>query len=476
MDGGAVSPLTLAEVAAAVGGSVGGPPGSEAVVLTGDPFSDSRSVRPGGLFAAIPGERVDGHEFVPAVMAAGGAGVLASRSVNAPHVLVQDVVAALGRLARYVVDRFAAGGLVVVGLTGSSGKTSTKDLLAQVLATAGPTVAPEGSLNTEVGVPLTALRVDEATRFLVVEMGARGPGHIASLCEVTPPHVGVVLNVGSAHVGEFGSREVTARSKGELVEALPAADAGGVAVLNADDPLVRAMAARTGARVVLTGTSPDAHVRASDVALDRLGRPSYVLHTAGAQPQPVTLRLHGAHMVANSLAVVAVALECGLTAPAAAQALAGARVTSRWRMEVTERADGTTVVNDAYNANPESMRAALEALAVIAEGRRSWAVLGEMLELGAASRAQHQEVGRLAREVGVDRLVAVGEGAAGIHAGAVAAGAADGEGSVRVADAVAAEALLCDAVAPGDVVLVKASRGVGLERVADALLSAEPTP
>jgi UDP-N-acetylmuramoyl-tripeptide--D-alanyl-D-alanine ligase len=466
-----VTPWTLAEVAAAVGGTVGGPPGSDDVVLTGDPFSDSRAVVPGGLFVAVTGTRVDGHDFVSPVMAAGAAAALVVRPVDAPHVLVDDVVAALGRLARHVVDRFVADGLVVVGLTGSSGKTTTKDLLAQVLAAAGPTVAPEGSLNTEVGVPLTALRVDEGTRFLVVEMGARGPGHIATLCEVTPPHLGVVLNIGSAHVGEFGSREVTARSKAELVAALPAADAGGVAVLNADDPLVRGMAPLTRARVVLTGTSPDADVRASDVVLDRLGRPSYVLHLPHAEPLPVTLGLHGAHLVANSLAVAAVALECGLTPPAIARALAEARVTSRWRMEVTERADGTTVVNDAYNANPESMRAALEALAVIAEGRRSWAVLGEMLELGAASTAQHKEVGRLAREVGVDRLVAVGEGAAAIHAGAVAAGAAVGEESVRVADAAEAEAVLRDSLEPGDVVLVKASRGIGLERVAKALLA-----
>jgi UDP-N-acetylmuramoyl-tripeptide--D-alanyl-D-alanine ligase len=304
----------------------------------------------------------------------------------------------------------------------------------------------------------------------VVEMGARGPGHIAYLCEVTPPRLGVVLNVGTAHVGEFGSREATAAAKSELVAALPAAADGGVAVLNLDDPLVAAMAKVTSARVVGYGTQAEARFRATDVRLDDTGRPAFTMHTADREPVPVTLPLHGMHHVSNALAAAAVALELGATPAEVAQSLAGARPRSRWRMEVVDGADGVTVVNDAYNANPESMAAALTALPSIARGRRTWAVLGEMLELGAASGAEHEQVGRLARKCGVTHVVAVGPGTRRLHDGAIAEGAADGEGSMRVADVAAAVALLRERVEPGDVVLVKASRGIGLERVADALL------
>jgi UDP-N-acetylmuramoyl-tripeptide--D-alanyl-D-alanine ligase len=463
-----VIPLRLAEVAELARGVVGA--GGDDTLVTAPPAADSRQTVPGGLFVAVRGERVDGHEYVEQALAGGAVASLVSRPVPGPHVLVDDPVAAVGRLARAVVDRLVAGGLRVVGVTGSSGKTSTKDLLAHLLSAAGPTVAPAGSLNTEIGVPLTALRADADTRYLVVEMGARGAGHIAYLCDVTPPQVGVVLNVGSAHAGEFGGREATARAKAELVAALPAAAAGGVAVLNADDPLVAAMAADTAARVVTVGADAEADVRAGDVRLDERGRPTYVLQAAGGGPVPVTLPLHGAHHVANSLAAAAVALESGLRPAEVAALLGGVPPSSRWRMEVSERADGLLVVNDAYNANPDSVRAALAALGAMAAGRRTWAVLGEMLELGAASTAEHEEVGRLARRSGVDRLVVVGEGARAVHAGALAEGAVEGEESVVVADVPAALALLASAVRPGDVVLVKASRGVGLERVAEGLL------
>jgi UDP-N-acetylmuramoyl-tripeptide--D-alanyl-D-alanine ligase len=466
-----VIPLRLAELAGLAGGEVGA--GEADALVSAPAAADSRLVVSGGLFVAVRGERVDGHDYVEQALAAGAVASLASRPVPGPHVLVEDTVAALGRLARAVVDRLVEGGTHVVGLTGSSGKTSTKDLLAHLLAPAGPTVAPEGSLNTEVGVPLTVLRADAGTRHLVLEMGARGVGHIAYLCRVAPPRLGVVLNVGSAHAGEFGGREATARAKSELVQALPDASAGGVAVLNLDDPLVAAMAAVTSARVVTVGTSPEADVRATDVRLDERGRPSYLLHAPGAEPVPVTLPLHGEHHVANSLAAVAVALELGPAAGEVAEGLGRVTPASRWRMEVTERSDGVLVVNDAYNANPDSVRAALAALAAMAGGRRTWAVLGEMLELGAASVAEHEAVGRLARRSGVDRLVAVGEGARAVHAGALAEGALEGEESVVVADVPAALELLASQLRPGDAVLVKASRGAGLERVAAGLLGAD---
>jgi UDP-N-acetylmuramoyl-tripeptide--D-alanyl-D-alanine ligase len=452
-------PLTLGEVAALVGGTLSDAPDRTAVVAGPVEF-DSRKVVPGGLFVALPGEHVDGHDYAAAAVAAGAVAVLATRPVGVPAVVVPDVLAALAELAHAVLDRLPD--LVVVGVTGSSGKTSTKDLLAQLLARLGPTVAPPGSFNNELGHPYTVLRATAETRYLVLENSARGVGHIAQLCQIARPRIGVVLNVGTAHIGEFGSRDVVAKAKGELVEALPA---GGVAVLNADDPLVAAMAVRTAARVVRFGTGPAAEVRATDVGTDDRGRPHYTLR-AGGVAAPVRLGLYGEHHVPNSLAAAAVALELGMPLPDVAGALSVARPVSRWRMDVTDRPDGVTVVNDAYNANPESMRAALAALVRMAGGRRSWAVLGQMAELGADAAAQHERIGRLAARSGISRLVVVGDEAGPLHAGAVLEGA----DSVRVPDVAAAVDLLRGALRAGDVVLVKASRAVGLERVALALL------
>jgi UDP-N-acetylmuramoyl-tripeptide--D-alanyl-D-alanine ligase len=311
---------------------------------------------------------------------------------------------------------------------------------------------------------------DESTRHLVLEMGARVIGDIAYLTEVAPPRIGLVLNVGTAHVGPFGGKEAIGRAKSELVQSLPSAEAGGVAVLNADDELVAAMAAVTTARVVTFGTSTGADVRAVDVSLDEQSRPSFVLQ-AGSATAPVSLRVHGAHHVSNALGVAAVALALGMPLDSIAAALSAAEASSRWRMQVTRRPDGVTVVNDAYNANPDSMRAGLEALVAMArsgEGR-TWAVLGEMLELGAASDTEHAEIGRLTRKLGVDRLVVVGQGARGIHAGAVADGARDGEDSVAVPDSQTAQSLLRAALRPGDVVLFKSSRDAGLRWLGDAV-------
>jgi len=464
----------LPELAAVTGGRLAGGAGDlpEGAVVTGPVVVDSRQVTPGALFVALEGTRADGHHHAAEAVAAGAVAVLAGREVDAPCVVVPDQLEALAALARHVVD--ALPGLRVVGVTGSSGKTSTKDLLAVLLGAVGPTVAPVGSLNNEIGLPLTALRCDEATRWLVAEMGARRPGNIAYLTRITPPDVAVVLNVGAAHAGVFGSREATAATKGEL----PAAVAeDGVAVLNADDPLVAAMAARTRGRVVLTGRAPHAHVRADDVSLDAWSRPSFTLRTP-AGDAPVTLGLYGEHHVANALAAAAVGLEAGLSPARIAELLSGARPASRWRMEVTTRADDVTVVNDAYNANPDSVRAALKALAGMgrpwsAPPRRTWAVLGEMLELGADALDEHDRIGRLAVRLDISRLVAVGAGARPIHTGASQEGSW-GEESAWVPDAAAALALLRAELAPGDVVLVKASRSVGLDVVAAALLEDVP--
>jgi UDP-N-acetylmuramoyl-tripeptide--D-alanyl-D-alanine ligase len=442
--------MSLAEVAAVTSGVLAG--ADPAVRVTGGVEFDSRRVGPGGLFVAFVGARVDGHDFAAGALAAGAVAVLGTRRLpGVPMVLVDDPLAALAALARAVVDRLP--GLTVIGVTGSSGKTTTKDLIAQLTGPLGPTVAPAGSFNNELGHPYTVLRADPNTRFLVLEKAARGPGHIAHLCRVAPPRIGVVLNVGAAHVGEFGSLAATARAKGELVAALPA---DGLAVLNADDPRVAAMAARTAARVVRVGESPDADLRATDVRLDERGRPSYTLVTpAGAVP--VRLGLTGAHQVGNTLAVAAVGRELGLDPPALAAALAALRLVSPRRMDVFDRPDGVTVIDDSYNANPDSAAAALRALAALGRGRRTVAVLGYLAELGEHERAGHERVGGLAAALGVDRLVVVGEQAAPIHDGA--SGQRQWEGrSVLVADQEAAVAVLRRELRPGDVVLVKGSR------------------
>jgi UDP-N-acetylmuramoyl-tripeptide--D-alanyl-D-alanine ligase len=456
--------LTLAEVAELTGGTLTGPGD---VRVTGRVTLDSRTVEAGDLFVAVAGERVDGHDFLGAAAAAGAVGALATRDDDAlPTVVVDDPVDALGRLAAGVHARLTAGGLRTLGITGSSGKTSTKDLLGQVLATAGPTVSPPGSYNNDIGLPLTVLDADETTRFLVLEMGARGPGHIARLCRIAPPQVGVVLNVGSAHLGEFGSPEGTAQAKGELVEALPA---DGTAVLNADDPRVIGMAPRTVAQVLTTGRGADAAVRAADVSLDDSARARFTLVAAGKQ-HPVALQVAGEHQVANALSAAGAALAAGMTPADVAAALSKATARSRWRMEVDRTDDGVVVVNDAYNANPESMRAALAALVGLPADRRI-AVLGAMAELGPDAPAEHERLGRDAAAAGVDLIVAVGPDAVGISDGATAAGRRAGEESVHVPDRASARELLSEVLRPGDVVLVKASRAYGLELLAADLLT-----
>ena len=449
-------PVSLADVARVVGATA--PVDAE---VTADVEVDSRLVRPGGLFVALPGERVDGHDHAAAAVAAGAVAAITARPVEGvPCLVVPDPLAALQALARDLYPRDPEP--LTFGITGSSGKTSTKDLLAQVLAGFGPTLAPQGSFNNELGLPLTALRRTPETRYAALEYSARGIGHIAFLCGLVQPHVGIVLNVGSAHLGEFGGREGIAQAKGELVEA-----ARDVAVLNADDPYVLAMRDRTSRPVVTYGLSPSADVVGEGVRVDGHGRASFTV-----RGEEVRLQVVGEHHVHNALAVVA-ALLGRVTDDVArlAELLSGARPVSRWRMEVTERPDGVTVVNDAYNANPESMRAALKTLAVMSQGkqRRTVAVLGHMAELGDEARQAHMDLGRFAVRLDLGQLVVVGPEAGGIHAGAVLEGSW-GDESVHVDDVDAAVALLRQELAPGDVVLVKASRSAGLERVAAALL------
>ncbi|MFC4064220.1 UDP-N-acetylmuramoyl-tripeptide--D-alanyl-D-alanine ligase [Actinoplanes subglobosus] len=438
--------LTLREIAGITGGRVVGDP---SVLVTGDVEYDSRKIGPGGLFLAFAGEKVDGHDFAAAAVERGAAAVLGSRDTGVPGVVVEDPLAAVAALARAVVARLHD--LTVIGLTGSSGKTTTKDYIGQLLSRIGPTVALPGSLNNELGFPYTVLRASEKHRFLVLEMGARGVGHIRYLTGIARPSIGVVLNIGAAHIGEFGSKEGTALAKGELVEALPST---GVAVLNADDPLVAAMASRTSARVVTVGSTGS--LTASDVSLDAGGRASYTL-SDGTRTGRVHLTTAGEHQVANTLSAAAVALAAGMAFDDLVAALGEVGIASERRMDVYSRLDGVTVVDDSYNANPSSTSAALRALAAMGGGKRTTAVLGFMAELGEHEVSGHAEVGRLAAELGVDRLIAVTGAARPILDGAAAVDGWRGTGLLAEDQAAAIEILRHDLRAD-DVVLVKGSR------------------
>jgi UDP-N-acetylmuramoyl-tripeptide--D-alanyl-D-alanine ligase len=491
--------LTVAQIADIVGGQLSGISAEEAAAarVTGTVEFDSRAVTSGGLFLALPGARSDGHDFAEAAVAAGAVAVLAARPVGVPAIVVEPdsagdpaasvleydtdgsgaaVLAALARLAAAVAAELVEGGLTIVGVTGSSGKTSTKDLLAAVLAPLGEVVAPPGSFNNELGHPWTVLRATESTDYLVLEMSARHPGNIAALAEIAPPSIAVVLNVGTAHLGEFGSREAIAATKAELPQAVPSS---GVVILNVDDAAVAAMADKTSARVVRVGRTPNADVWADGVTLDALARPRFTLHTAspeGPAHTEIALAVHGDHQVSNALCAAAVALECGADLDLVARALAAAGPVSKHRMAVATRSDGVTVINDAYNANPDSMQAGLKALAWMAregdEKRRSWAVLGEMAELGDDAISEHDRIGRLAVRLDVSRLIVVGTGRAmsAMHHGAVMEGSWGSE-STMVADADAALAMLRAELQAGDVVLVKASNAAGLGALADALVA-----
>jgi UDP-N-acetylmuramoyl-tripeptide--D-alanyl-D-alanine ligase len=456
-----VIPLTASELAALAGGRlVAGDPEAR---VTGVSI-DSRTIRPGDLFVALPGARTDGHAFLADAAGRGAAALLVREAAGAPAgvavVRVDDPATALARLAAGVRRRLRAR---VVAITGSSGKTVTKELTAAVAGARYRVTASRGSENNEIGVPLTVLAADERTEVLVAEVGSRGIGHIRALAPVLSPHVGVVLNVGPAHLGMFGSLAAVAEAKGELVEVL---DEGGVAVLSADDDAVRAMAARTRARPVTFGRSAEADVRAEEVTLDADARASFVL-VAGGRRAPVALRIPGEHLVSDALAAAAAGMALGVEVEEAARAL-GTVDPPRSRMQVLDAPGGWRVVNDAYNANPASVAAALRALVAMGRGRRTWAVLGVMAELGDASRAEHERIGRLAVRLGVSRLLAVGEEARPVVEAARLEGMPPEE-AVPVADADEAVAALRAALAPGDVVLVKASRVAGLDRVAEAL-------
>ncbi len=466
--------------------------GGESCTLIGEPTAqlgpdlviDSRQATPGAVFVALPGEHTDGHDFLDAAASLGAAAAIVTHPTDAAlvHLVCPDAQQGLTALARSLHAEARAAGLKTVAITGSAGKTSTKDLLAQILAAAGPTISPLGSFNNELGTPLTVCQIDEQTRYLVSEMGARAIGDVAYLCSIVHPSASIVLNIGTAHLGEFGSQQAIAEAKGEIVEAL---DDDGWAVLNADDPFVNAMDSRTRAHIArfsVSSTSPvhaELIVRASDLRaddLDRFGFTLTVSRPASGEPDEhaqIQLRVIGEHQVVDSVAAATAALALGVDLATVATALSSATARSPWRMELHEAPNGAAVINDAYNANPESMAAALRTVAAIGERRRQSlptarliAVLGDMLELGARSAEHHADIGRLAAELGFDEIVALGDYAQDLVAGAQQAG-----GNARVSDA----ASVADSLdlQPADVVVVKASRGLRLEEVADRLVVGE---
>ncbi len=459
--------VTAQWIANAVGGTLVAPVDTTVTSVE----KDSRDVREGSMYVAFIGEHVDGHQYASQAVAAGASLCLVSQPVDAPHIMVDDVTMALGKLARaYLADLRLRGDVTVVGITGSNGKTSTKDLLAQILP---DVVAPEGSFNNEIGLPLTILRADDSTRHLVLEMGASAPGDIAYLTDIAPLDIGVVLTVGAAHVGAYGSLDKLAIEKSTLLSGVIRE---GVAILNADDPRVRSMAtsepfASSGVRVRFFGSdTSEVDLHAGDIAL-RQGRPTFVASGSmlGGAQSAVDLQLVGEHHVTNALAALAVALECGLNPAHAASLLSRATPLSAHRMALTQRPDGVVILDDSYNASPESMRAALRALMSVAERGRTFAVIGEMREMGDASVGAHADVGHDVVRLGIDHLVVVGKGAKPAFDSAVREGSW-GDEALYVDTIDEAHRYLTQHLEAGDTVLLKASHGSQLWKLADAMV------
>ncbi len=448
--------LKASEIAHIVGGNFYG----EDVTVTANPVIDSRAATAGSLFIAIKGERVDGHDFAADATSHGAVVTLAERPVAGTHIVVKNSVVALGLLAQAVRSRLTQ--LVVIGITGSQGKTTTKELLASVLSSVAPTVAPQGNYNNEIGAPLSILQCDEQTRYCIVEMGARHKGDIARLCTMAQPDVGVVLKVGTAHLGEFGSQAAIAETKSELISSLrPSA----VAILGQYDAFTPQMAGLHKGRIVTFGETLGCEVRATDVEV-REGRAHFDLVTPEGRTT-VGLRIVGLHQVANALAVAAVASVLGLTLDQIASGLSTAESKAKWRMEIHEL-NSLVLINDSYNASPEAMSAALSTLVLFAQerGGETWAFLGKMHELGESSAQDHAAIGTLASELGIDHLVCVG---APEYAQLVPANSAT---SVHLfSDKEQAVSLVAN-MNKGDVVLVKASRSEKFEDLVEKITRA----
>jgi UDP-N-acetylmuramoyl-tripeptide--D-alanyl-D-alanine ligase len=463
--------LSLEEISQALNGELRGPAGVAEFSVTGSVETDSRLVTPGALFFARPGEVTDGHLFVASAAANGAIAAVVDHAVEGeiPQIIVADVTLALGALAKFVLERIReSSSLKVIGITGSNGKTTTKNMLREILSHAGETIAPIESYNNEVGAPISILKADFETKFLVVELGAGGPGSIAYLADIAKPDLGVMLKVGLAHVGEFGGIEGTAKIKGELAAALTSED---LFIGNADDGYIRDMP--TDAKQVWFGTAPDSGYRASDLQLDIKGT-SFEIHWPSGETEHITLQILGEHHVMNALAACAVADQLGVARSTIKSALEEMPLAERWRMQLTNREDGISIINDAYNASPDSMKAALQTLAQLGKsGRRTIAILGEMAELGSFSREQHDALGRIVVRLNIDQLVVVGSAAKLIHMGAEQEGSWGGES--KYFDSIA-EALdyVRGMLVAGDIVLVKSSKSANLRYLGDDLLEVTP--
>jgi UDP-N-acetylmuramoyl-tripeptide--D-alanyl-D-alanine ligase len=464
--------LTLGQVCEIVGGNLIGDPSIRLSAIS----IDSRKTNTGDLFAAIIGERVDGHDFIEQASNSGVTAFLTSREVTGNQVLVppspdalDPVIHAIAKLSAHV--RALMNGVEVIGVTGSSGKTSTKDMIGQVLASAGVTHAPAGSLNNELGLPLTLLSAPLDTKYLVAEMGMRGLGHITHLCSLAKPTIGVVTNVGQAHIGEVGSIEAIAKAKSELVVAIPTT---GFVILNADDERVVAMHTLTEATVLTFGFSKTADVRAENLQLTEFGSYNFDLVCRGERI-PTSIPILGEHNVVNALAAAAVGLAAGMKVEDIARALTTLQQMSKWRMEVKQLPGNVTIINDAYNANPESMTAALQTLKAIPARGQTFAILGKMHELGEASDAIHAQIANLASELGVTHVVAVGELANSYSLPKLAGTTSLGDFSERNAQAVWLPDFdqACDYIVKqvnsGDILLFKASRAEHFEVLAEQI-------
>jgi UDP-N-acetylmuramoyl-tripeptide--D-alanyl-D-alanine ligase len=443
--------LHASEIAKIVGGELVG----DDVLVTAAPVINSAQAVPGAIFLAIKGANVDGHDFVGDAHKHGAVLTFASKAVEGPHIVVADVVAAVGKLAKHV--RKELSHLMVIGITGSQGKTTTKELLASVLANVAKTVAPTGNFNNELGMPISLLQCTEETRYCIVEMGARHEGDIAKLADIAVPNIGVVLKVGTAHVGEFGSVEAIARTKSEMISSLKP---GAIAILGNYDQFTPRMAQLHQGKSVLFGEDAECQIRATDIEF-REGRAHFELVTPAGRTA-VGLRIVGLHQVANALAVAAIATELGISLDQIAVGLSTAESAAKWRMEIIELPN-LLLINDAYNASPEAMVAALKTLALFAQerGGESWAFLGKMGELGESSPSDHAAIGTLASELGIDHLVCV---AAPEYASSIEGGVLT---TVHICSNKEAAKLLASNINQGDVVLVKASRSEKLEELAE---------
>ena len=446
-------PMKASEIAVIVDGTLHG----SDVLVSEAPFIDSRVAIEGSLFLAVQGQNVDGHGFVDDAFARGAVLAIASKPVSQTHIIVDDVIAALGKLAQHVRSNLLD--LTVIGITGSQGKTTTKELLASILSSAAPTVAPHGNFNNEIGAPISLLQCTEATKYCIVEMGARHSGDIAHLCSIAQPNIGVVLKVGSAHVGEFGSIQAIADTKSELIQSL---SPEGVAILGTYDDFTPAMARAHKGKTLTFGESSDCDIRATDIEV-REGRAHFDLITPEGR-SAVGLRIVGLHQVANALAVASVATVLGFSLDQIASGLSTAESEAKWRMDI-EELPSLVLINDAYNASPEATAAALQTLMLFAQerGGESWAFLGKMHELGESSNADHAAIGTLASELGIDHLVCVG---APEYAASISASSAT---TVHRCTDIAEAVEVAKNLSKGDVVLVKASRSEKLEILADAI-------